>query len=61
MVLYAGAGVAYWTEHDCRYARPQGSTWNLAVLARSPHDVSCKVDVTAAAAASPLLLAVSYH
>lgn len=41
MILYAGAGAVWWNEHDCRYIGPGNGNWNLAVLARSPHDVTC--------------------
>lgn len=41
MILYAGAGAVWWTEHDCHYGGPSNRSWNLAVLARSPHDVTC--------------------
>jgi hypothetical protein len=41
MVVYAGAGAVWWTEHDCHYSGSPEHAWNLAVLARSPHDVTC--------------------
>jgi len=44
MLFYAGVGAVWWNEHDCHLNASSGTDWNLALLARTPHDVSCRVE-----------------
>lgn len=57
MIAYVGAGAVWWTEHSCHF-NAQADNWNLAVLARAPHDVTCRG--LAPATADGLFIAASY-